>query len=108
MTRIFAADLALWCSIATMVASLSATALGSLIWLELIRSDKSVSGYEVGHGYNPEELRRMHKLAFPMSKKRLLLYISFGIMLGSGIVDTAMYANDLMDNNLLHLISRTK
>ena len=46
----------------------------------------------------------MHKLAFPRSKKRLLLHISFGIVLISGIVETAMNANDLMNNNLLHLI----
>lgn len=108
MTRIFAADLGLLCSLAVMVAALALGVLSSLITLELIRSDKAASGYEFGHAYNLKLLRRMHKFVFPKSRKRCLLYISFGIFLVALITNTVFSANDLMNNNLLHLISKTK
>jgi hypothetical protein len=106
MTRIFANEFALWCSLANIVAILAVGALPSLIWLDLIRSDKAVSGYEPGHDYNPRQLWRMHRLTFPKSRKRFLLCISFGIVFVAQITNTLMVANDHMDNKLLHLISR--
>jgi hypothetical protein len=108
MTRIFAAELGLFCSLAFIVAVLAVAVLSSLITLELIRSDKAISGYEFGQGYKQRQLWRMHRLAFPRSKKRFLLYISFGIVLLAVITNTVLHANDLMDNKVLHLISRTK
>lgn len=108
MTRIFAADLALWCSLAVMVALIGVIVLSSLISLELIRIDKSILGYEPGRFYDTGQLRRMHKLAFPRSKKRVLRYVSFGVLLAAFITENVLFANDLMNNNLLHLIPQVK
>jgi hypothetical protein len=107
MTRIFAAELGLFCSVAFMVALLAVAVLSSLIMLELIRSDKAVSGRESGHGSIRGQWR-MHRLTFPRSRKRFLLYISFGIVLVAQITNTVLFANDLMNNNLLHLIPQVR
>jgi hypothetical protein len=108
MTRIFAADLGLWCSLAAMVALIGVIVLSSLISLELIRSDKAISGYEPGSFYDPGQSRRMHRLAFPRSKKRALRYVLFGILVVAYITYNVLFANDLMNNNLLHLIPQVK
>ena len=108
MTRIFAADLGLWCSLAAMVALIGVIVLSSLISLELIRSDKAISGYEPGRFFDQGQSRRMHKLAFPRSKKRVLRYVLIGILLVAFITYNVLFANDLINNNLLHLIPQVK
>jgi hypothetical protein len=108
MTRIFATDIELFCSLGFTVALFAEIVLSSLTRLELIRSDRAVSGYESGHRYNAWQLQRMHKLAFPRSGKRCLLYIFIGITLLTSIPCAVLSANNLMDNRLLHLTSRMK
>jgi hypothetical protein len=108
MTRIFAADLGVWCSLAAMVALIGVMVLSSLISLELVRRDKAISGYEPGRFFDQGQSRRMHKLAFPRGKKRVLRYILIGILLVAFITYNVLFANDLMNNNLLHLIPQVK
>jgi hypothetical protein len=91
-----------------MVALIGVGILSSLISLELIRSDKAISGYESGHFYDLGQLRRMHKLAFPKSKKRVLRHFLIGTLLVAFITYNVLFANDLMNNNLLHLIPQVK
>jgi hypothetical protein len=106
MNRVFAADLSLFCISVWFVAMLALTAFASLLNLAVVRSDWAVSGYEAGRRYSTRQLLRMHRSMFKTSWTRRLFYVSSGIALAALIPYAVLSANDLMHNNLLHLISR--
>jgi hypothetical protein len=105
MTRLFAAHLGLLCILVMMVAGLVVAVLGSLINLELIRGNRTVSGYESGRNYRVHQLFRMHRSLFAISWKRRFLYCLFIVLLLAFIPYMVLEVNNLMNNNLLHLTS---
>jgi len=105
MTRIFANQLQLWCILVIFVSSVLSLSLFTRLQLHVIRGDKTASGYELGKKYGARQILRMHRALSEKNWTRRLFYASSGIALAALIPYTVLSANDLMHNNLLHLIS---
>jgi hypothetical protein len=108
MTRVFAADLKLYCISAICVVALAQVFIAARLRLDVIRAEKALSGYQIGRNYGLRQIFGMHKLLFKGSWTRRLLLISVGIQLVALMPYLVLTLNDtsFVDNNLLHLISR--
>jgi hypothetical protein len=108
MTYLFAADLDLWCIVTITVLFTAEAILFSRLWLEVIRGDRTTSGYESGRNYSIWRIFCMHRSIFLNSWKRRFIYISVVVQLLAFIPYVVLEINDLMDNHLLHLTSRVR
>jgi hypothetical protein len=106
MTVLFANELQSWCILALFVLLVADTAFFTQLHLAVIRSDKTASGYELGQKYGVRQILMMHRALSERNWMRRLFYVSSGITLAALIPYTVLSANNLMHNNLLHLISR--